>query len=291
MKAKILFDKILEKVDLDAEKKNQYFEKLQGVSNVDIPDEVEEILTRFETLHSEKSAVANRNIADKVFDKRKKDIDKATSARLSELGFSSSEIDNIISLPFEDRPYKIAQLTDDKAKSKYNITESERIKQEIEAAKREKERADRLQQQMIDSEKRLKSESESERIKIRLQYFVGSLPKSNVIPADKANTLIVTELQNMLARDNAKIIEVNGNLRLVSAEDETQDVFDERNMRVGFEDYVKRAIRDVRLEVKETQPTNKTSSVQLPGATQTNRVSSYLKNFSTNKSAINNFKY
>jgi len=290
MKAKILFDKILEKVDLDGEKKNFFYDKLQGVSHMEIPDEFDEILARFETLHSEKSAVANRNIADKVFEKRKKDIDKATSARLSELGFNSSEIESVLSLPFEERPYKIAQLTDEKAKSKYNITESERIKQEIEAARREKERADRLQQQMIENEKRLKAESEAERVKIRLQYFVSSIPKSNVIPADKANTLVMTELQNMLIRDNAKIIEVNGNLRVVSAEDETQDIFDERNMRVNIEDYVKKAIREVRLEAKETQQTNKIS-VQLPGAAQSNRVSTYLKNFSTNKSAINNFKY
>ena len=137
MKAKILFDKILEKVDLEQDKKNQYYDRLQTVANVDLPDELEEILAKFETLHSEKSAVASRQIADKVFDKRKKDIDKAMGARLSEIGFTNSEIESVLSLSMEERAHKIALITDDKAKSKYNITESERLKQEAELAKRE----------------------------------------------------------------------------------------------------------------------------------------------------------
>ena len=291
MKAKILFDKILEKIDLEPEKKGQYLEKLQIASNYDIPDEFEEILTKFETLHTERSAIANRGIAERVFEKRKKDIDKATTTRLTEMGFNTIEIDSVLALPFDERAAKIAQIADEKARSKYNITESERLKQEAEMHKRERERADRLQQQMLDMEKRLKAELEDEKVRIRLQYYINSLPKSNVIPADKANTLIMTELQNMLARDNAKVIEVNGALRVVSADDETQDVFDERNIRISLEDYVKRAIREVRLEPKESQNASKTATVHLPAANGQNRVNAYLKSFASNKSAINNFKY
>jgi len=291
MKAKILFDKILEKIDLEPEKKGQYLEKLQLASNYDIPDEFEEILTKFETLHSERSAIANRSIAERVFEKRKKDIDKATTTRLTEMGFNTIEIDSVLALPFDERAAKIAQIADEKARSKYNITESERLKQEAEMHKRERERADRLQQQMLDMEKRLKAELEDEKVRIRLQYYINSLPKSNVIPADKANVLIMTELQNMLARDNAKVIEVNGALRVVSADDETQDVFDERNIRISLEDYVKRAIREVRLEAKESQTQSKTATVHLPAANGQNRVNAYLKSFVSNKSAINNFKY
>lgn len=283
MKAKIIFDKILEKVDLEQEKKNQYYDKLQAAGNVDLPDDFEEILNKFETLHSEKSAIANRNIADKVFDKRKKDIDKATGARLSELGFSQSEIESILSLPIEDRASKIASLTDDKAKSKYNISESERIKQESEAARREKERADRLQQQMLESEKRLKQDYEKERVNIRLQYYVNNLPKNDVIPSDKANILVINELQQMLARDNAKIIEVAGALKVVNADDEAQDVYDERNMRINLEEYVKRAIREVKLEPKEQKQQTKQATVVLGQQQTQNRVNDYLQKFATTK--------
>jgi len=283
MKAKIIFDKILEKVDLEQEKKNQYYDKLQAAGNVDLPDDFEEILNKFETLHSEKSAIANRNIADKVFDKRKKDIDKATGARLSELGFSQSEIESILSLPIEDRASKIASLTDDKAKSKYNISESERIKQESDAARREKERADRLQQQMLESEKRLKQDYEKERVNIRLQYYVNNLPKSDVIPSDKANILVINELQQMLARDNAKIIEVAGALKVVNADDEAQDVYDERNMRINLEEYVKRAIREVKLEPKEQKQQQKQATVVLGQQQTQNRVNDYLQKFATTK--------
>ena len=281
MKAKILFDKILEKVDLEQDKKNQYYDRLQTVANVDLPDELEEILAKFETLHSEKSAVASRQIADKVFDKRKKDIDKAMGARLAEIGFTNSEIESVLTLSMEERAHKIALITDDKAKSKYNITESERLKQEAELAKREKERADRLQQQMLESEKRLKNDYEKERINIRLQYFVNTVPKNDALPPDKANYLIMGEIQNMLAKDNAKIIEVAGQLKLVNADDESQDVYDQKNMRVTIEEYVKRAIRDARLEPKEVKPVPKTATVQMPGATPQKRVSSFLQNLAS----------
>lgn len=282
MKAKILFDKILEKVDLEQDQKNKFYDRLQTVGNVDLPDELEEILTKFETLHSEKSAVASRQIADKVFDKRKKDIDKAMGARLSEIGFTHSEIESVLTLPIEDRASKIALLTDDKAKSKYNITESERLKQEAEMAKREKERADRLQQQMLESEKRLKSDYEKDRIGIRLQYFVNTIPKNDTLPPDKANYLIMGEIQNMLARDNAKIIEVAGQLKIVNADDEAQDVYDERNMRVTIEEYVKRAIKDSNLGPKDAQPVKKTATVAIPGAAPTKRVNSFLQNLASN---------
>lgn len=286
MKAKIIFDKILEKVDLEAEKKNQYFEKLQSLQNIDLPDEFEEVLNKFETLHSEKSAVANRNIADQVFEKRKKDIDKATGARLVEIGFNGPEVESVLLLPFEERAMRIAQLMEEKAKNKYNITESERIKQETETARREKERADRLQQQMLDTEKRLKQDSEKQLTNIRLQYLINAVPKNDVIPPDKANVLIFSELQSMLARDNAKVIDVNGTLKIVNNDDESQDVYDERNMRITMEEYIKKAIREVKLEAKEQKTTTQKATVVMPGQGNVNKVNTFLQNLAKNKSPI-----
>jgi hypothetical protein len=282
MKARILFDKILEKIDIEPEKRNQYYDRLNSISNFDIPDDFEEVISKFETLHSERSAVASRQIADKVFDKRKKDIDKAMSARLAEMDFSRNEIDEVLSLPFEERASKIASITFEKAKSKYNITESERIKQESEAARRERERADRLQQQLIESEKRLKQDYEREKANIRLQYLINSFPKSDVLPPEKANSLIMNEIQGMLARDNAKIMEIGGMLKVVSADDESQDVYDERNMRVSVEDYIKRAIRDSRLEPKENKSVSKIATVTMSNGNGQKRVNSFLQNFASN---------
>jgi hypothetical protein len=282
MKARILFDKILEKIDIEPEKRNQYYDRLNSISNFDIPDDFEDVISKFETLHSERSALASRQIADKVFDKRKKDIDKAMSARLAEMDFSRNEIDEVLSLPLEDRAAKIAALTFEKAKSKYNITESERIKQETEAARRERERADRLQQQLLESEKRLKQDYEREKANIRLQYLINSFPKSDVLPPEKANSLIMNEIQGMLARDNAKIMEIGGMLKVVSADDESQDVYDERNMRVSVEDYIKRAIRDSRLEPKENKSVSKIATVTINNGNGQKRVNSFLQNFASN---------
>jgi nitrous oxide reductase len=282
MKARILFDKILEKIDIEPEKRNQYYDRLNSISNFDIPDDFEEVISKFETLHSERSALASRQIADKVFDKRKKDIDKAMSARLAEMDFSRNEIDEVLSLPFEERASKIASITFEKAKSKYNITESERIKQETEAARRERERADRLQQQLLESEKRLKQDYEREKANIRLQYLINSFPKSDVLPPEKANSLIMNEIQGMLVRDNAKIMEIGGMLKVVSADDESQDVYDERNMRVSVEDYIKRAIRDSRLEPKESKPIPKIATVTMNHGNGQKRVNSFLQNFASN---------
>jgi hypothetical protein len=282
MKAKILFDKILEKIDIEPEKRNQYYDRLNSISNFDIPDDFEDVISKFETLHSERSALASRQIADKVFDKRKKDIDKAISTRLAEMDFSRNEIDEVLSLPFEERASKIASITFEKAKSKYNITESERIKQETEAARRERERADRLQQQLLESEKRLKQDYEREKANIRLQYLINSFPKSDVLPPEKANSLIMNEIQGMLARDNAKIMEIGGMLKVVSADDESQDVYDERNMRVSVEDYIKRAIRDSRLEPKENKSVSKIATVTINNGNGQKRVNSFLQNFASN---------
>lgn len=293
MKAKILFDKILERIDITPEKKESYIEKLAPLLNFEVSDELEGLVTEIAKLQNEKSALANRQIAEQIFQKKKKEIDKAERTKLVEKGFSDTEINEILALNLEERISKIAELIEHKAKQKFALSESERIKQEEELRRQEKERADRLQSQMLEIEKRYKTEMEKERAALRLQYLISSIPKNDTIPPAKANKLIQAEVEEMLKRDNAKLIEVNGTLKVVNAEDETLDVFDDRNVRMTIEDYINKAIKEVRLEPKNA-PANTKQTIFLSSKenVQPQNTSNqlFIKQFVTQKEALKNFE-
>lgn len=290
MKSKLIIDKLLEKLDLDPTKRESFYERLLPLQSVELSDELNELVSAIEKLHNEKSALANRNISEQLINKKKKEIDKVTRSKLLERGFSENEIDAVLSLNLEERAAKIAEITEEKLRQKFSLTESERIKQEEELRKQEKERADRLQSQIFEIEKRYKNDLEREKVKLKLQYLINSTPKNDSLPAHKANKLILGEIEEMLLRDNAKIVEANGQLKVVSAEDETLDVFDDRGVRITVESYINKALKETKLEPKESRSNIRSTIVFSETAPKNSSTNQFLQQFLHNKNYLKTFE-
>lgn len=290
MKLQAIFEKIVEKAELTPEQKAAFFDKALPLLNQEVPDEANAILSAIDQFHTEKSALANRKIVEKAYEKKLKELQKALKSKLSEFELSNEEIDSIVLSNPEEAFASFGKKLEEKYRQRFSLSESERVKQEEELRRQEKERAERLQSQLLELDKRYKQEIERERANLRLQYLIAQTPKSDIMPADKANKIIMTEIEDMLKRDNAKIVEVGGTLRVVNAEDETLDVFDDRNVRVTIEDYIKRALKEVRLEPKEKGATYKHSITINQEPVRENSTTQFLKTFANNKTVTFSFE-
>lgn len=285
MKLQTLFDKLLEKAEIPAEKRGAILEKSANLLSQELPEEATEIVAAIDNFLTEQSALANRKISEQVYNKKLRELNKALKTKLQNFGFESNEIEDIISAKNIEEAFEgFGKRLEDKLKKHYSLSESERIKQEEELRRQEREKAERLQNQILELERRYKNELERERALLRLQYLIAQTPKNDSLPNDKANKLIINEIQEMLKRDNAKLVEVNGHLRVVNAEDESLDVFDDKNVRVTIDDYIRRAIKEARLEPKE-KPLGKASTYFQTdySAAKPNSALNFLKSFVNNK--------
>lgn len=239
------------------ENRSEIEEKLRVLDALDIPDDAGEVLMKgLDGLMSRDAVFANKDIAEKFNQRISGNIDRAHSSKLQGMGFSETEISEVMALSTEQRLERIAQIAADREKTKYSQTESDRIIAEQALAKREKERADRLLAQKIEAEKSFEQKMRAKEDEFHIKNLIRKFDINNNIPEDKARKLIMEELNIKLTAAGARLVASGDNIRLVQADDVSLDYYDERNNLVNAEGFIKGVIKSLNLlqENKQQKP-------------------------------------
>lgn len=237
------------------ENRSEIEEKLRVLDALDIPDEAGEVLMKgLDGLMSRDAVFANKDIAEKFNQRISGNIDRAHSSKLQGMGFSETEISEVMALSTEQRLERIAQIAADREKTKYSQTESDRIIAEQALAKREKERADRLLAQKIEAEKTFEQKMRAKEDEFHIKNLIRRFEINNNIPEDKARKLIMEELNIKLTAAGARLVASGDNIRLVQADDVSLDYYDERNNLVNAEGFIKGVIKSLNLLQENKQP-------------------------------------
>jgi hypothetical protein len=245
MKGKLFTKQVINKVPV--QNKAELEEMLEKISDFDLPDELESVLTSFVSLHTEDSAKANKGIAEYHTNKYTESVTKGMVSRLQGEGFDTSEIDEVLRQKFEDRWLTIAQIKVEKERKKYNLSESEQVRMAEEKAAREKDRADRLQQVNIEKEMNLKRQMEEERLDFDLTREISNMPFNDNIRRETAIGIVRDRLKTKLAAANATITRSGDALRLVPIDNPSLDYYDARNTLVNLKDFIQMTMEEENL--------------------------------------------
>jgi archaellum component FlaC len=246
MKASLFLKQVLNKVGDKIENRSEIDNELEKI-NFDLPDSFDRVIENFSSLMSETAAQSKPAVANAIISKYNDTITKAHLSKMQGMGFTESEIAEVVQVPVEERLEKIASINTRKLKAEYSLSETERISSYEAKARAEKERADRIQAQLIEKEDLARKQVEQLKEEYELRNLVGSVELNNNLPIMEAHDLLMRKVQNRLAAVGAKIVSVRGTQKIVQSADEALDYYDERNNRINPVQFVEGVAQELNL--------------------------------------------
>lgn len=275
MKADILLNKLIDKIQIEG--KSEYRDAVSQIK-FDLPDEFEKIVNGIDSLLDENAAKQHKAIGEHYNTKLVQNYTQAMVGDMKGFGFTESEIDDILKLPFEKRATAIAQQKIEMELKKMQLTESERVRAAEEQARREKERADMLQARGMEELARLQRKFNEETNESLLKQLIARQQIDAKIPVDRANRLILQEVKQKLELAGAEIVDTGTSVRVVKKEDPTLDYYDERHNRVTIESIIDSCIKELNLAPAVRQGAEKKIIINSNKSVNVNSTQNYLRN-------------
>lgn len=280
MKANVLLDRLLEK--LDVPEKQMYKEAIEK-TKFDLPDEFAPLVNGIDNLFDENAAKQKASLADHFNKRFEQNHSQAMVAEMKGLGFNDTEIDEVLKMPFEKRFGAISKKAIEKELSKVSLSENERVRAAEEQARREKERADLLQARSIEELSRLERKHEESRAEELLTRLVQKQQIDTKMPAEDAYEMIMSKVKRKMQNANIQLINSGNGYRLVNKDDPALDYYDERHNRVSIDQVIESCIRELNM-APAARRVDQTKKVTINSGAQINMNStqSFLKNFINN---------
>lgn len=250
-------------VEIDSETQNEIIQKFAGV---DVPDKiVEPVLNNIIT---KDAAAVDKDIASKHKTKIYDNLTKAQTNALLAAGYSQDEVSIINNMQLEDRISKIVEINTNKVTAKFSASETEQIALAKAQAEAEKTRADSYQEKLLKKDEDFRKQQESLRSEFMLDSLVEKISyKKDGIPVQTAINVMKSELKSWLNARSAQIIFVEGRPKIVSAQDPTEDFYDENNKPILVDRLLIRIAQSQNLvdnKVQEPKPNPGNSSRVIP---------------------------
>lgn len=252
MKASIIVKSILDKVGQPLTAQQE--ELLQKCQPIDLPDSAETLLSSIDALMTETHAKSNRGLSE-YFQGRF--VDTATKTQISQLaaqGYSDDEISEIIKHPLEARTNIVHSIVSKKEAAKYSQTETERIRAANEEARREKERADKIQATARDREDEIRRTYESQLFNVKLRNHLNTYQiDTHGMSVEDAYDAIMNKIGQKLDAIDGRLVTSGNTLRLVQRQDPTLDLYDSKNNRISADVFIQNAIGELNF-MKKANP-------------------------------------
>jgi nicotinamide mononucleotide adenylyltransferase len=223
MQASIFLKELLSKAEFNNEEVISAVESLQG----EIPDAVADILPK---LLTEKAAKSSKEINSFFENKYNERLTKLQINKLAEAGFSDNEINEIKKLKPEERLLYIAQVERERASLANNASVDERVAEMEKRLKEAEAKVLAYQKSLIDKDKHYASVIQGIKMETDLNNALATIKiRKDGIPLEAAYKLIKDEMRTQLEIMGASLQFVNGYPKLVRADDNSLDYYDENN--------------------------------------------------------------
>lgn len=246
----------LESLLSKAEVNNQELQSKLSALEFDVPDELQSAVDGLVSVNAAKSKA---DFAQHHINKHNHNVNQAHTAKLQALGLSDSEITDVMATSIEERVTKVANIIASKESAKYSGSKDEQVLALEKQISELKNRADSFQKASLNKDSEYSKKLEAQKAEIMLQRIVeGFSLRKDTIPHETALPLIISTVNNSLAHKGAKIIFIGDKPKVVNADDETLDFYDEKSNPIDARVFIERTIQGLNLlskaPVSQTAP-------------------------------------